>query len=1082
MSSYSEQELDQALRQCEAEPIHQIGQIQPHGALLVLSSDSQHLLLQASDNMENFFDLPADGSYGKPLSTLMGEIAAIQIEQMIQDIKDEHAVTGLLSVVKNHKTQELHARLFVSDEMFVLELVHTTDKHQTERLAELQVLMQKGLSSSESDVDIYRYFEHVASLVQGLTGFDRVMVYRFDPNWDGEVIAESRVESAASYLGLHFPASDIPPQARRLYTCNLVRQVADIEAKPISILPALNPVSKAPLDMTYSTLRSFSPMHIEYLKNMGVQASMSISLLQNGRLWGLIACHHLTPKQVSNPLHEAAAFISRMASVKLSSIEALEQRNLVNKAIYIVGELLKYITAHSEESILLRLLPDLQDLPDATGILMLVEGKLYVHGEVPDPEAINSLIAWVGSQPKTEVFSCDHLAQQFSPASAYQDIAAGLLATPLSSDMRNCIVWLRKEKLRTVHWAGNSEKILHQDSDFNLRLSPRTSFDTWAELWRGRCAPWSHIENAITSMLSVVVTEGLSQKSLLDQALEKHKKTDAELRIAATAFESQEGIILADANVTILRVNRAFTHITGFSPEEVIGKNPSIFQSSHHDADFFAAMWECIYDNGVWEGEIWNKRKDSNVYPAHITITAVKDEDGSVKNYVYTIIDITLSKAAADEIKRLAYYDPLTDLPNRRLLVDRLKQALASSARNSQKGALLFIDMDNFKTLNDTLGHDMGDLLLQQVAERLISCVRECDTVARLGGDEFVVMLEDLGKQAINGARRTEIIGTKILASLNQPYRLSTHDYHSTPSIGATLFTGHQQSVEELLKQADIAMYQAKTSGRNALRFFDPQMQAGINSRVELEADLRLALADNQFELYYQPQVYQNCEIIGAEVLLRWQHPTRGLVSPNDFIPLAEETGLILPIGQWVLETASAQIKIWEANPKTQHLHLAVNVSARQFHQCDFVEQVIQILGRHTINAGKLKLELTETLVIKDITDTIVKMQELKAIGVRFAMDDFGTGYSSLSYLTQLPLFQLKIDKSFVHNINVKHTDGVIVQTIIGMANNLSMEVIAEGVETEAQRVFLEVHGCPLCQGFLFSKPVPLAAFEALFN
>jgi diguanylate cyclase (GGDEF)-like protein/PAS domain S-box-containing protein len=560
----------------------------------------------------------------------------------------------------------------------------------------------------------------------------------------------------------------------------------------------------------------------------------------------------------------------------------------------------------------------------------------------------------------------------------------------------------------------------------------------------------------------------------------ERKRIESDLYIAAIAFESQEGMFVTDAHGVILRVNRAFTKITGYSAEEVIGKNPRILQSGRQNADFYAAMWESINATGAWEGEIWNRRKTGEVYPEQLTITAVIVADGIVTNYVATLTDITLSKASVDEIERLAFYDPLTGLPNRRLLWDRLESALASSHRNGRKGALLFIDMDNFKMLNDTLGHDMGDLLLQQVAQRLVPCVREGDTVARMGGDEFVVMLEDLSKQALEAATQTEMIGDKILAALNQPYQLAIHDYYSTASIGANLFNGHEQSIDELLKQADIAMYQAKSSGRNALRFFDPQMQASISKRVALEADLRIALAENQFKLYYQPQVYNNLQVIGAEVLIRWQHPLRGLMSPAEFIPLAEENGLILPIGQWVLETACAQLKIWGGSAHTQHLQLAVNISARQFSQINFVEQVGQVLRRNAINPDRLKLELTESLVLVDIDDTILKMHALREIGVRFSMDDFGTGYSSLAYLTQLPLDQLKIDQSFVHNIGIKATDAVIVQTIIGMANNLGMEVIAEGVETETQRAFLEQHDCQVCQGYLFSQPVPIEQFESL--
>ncbi|MDD1605838.1 MAG: EAL domain-containing protein [Methylococcaceae bacterium] len=566
------------------------------------------------------------------------------------------------------------------------------------------------------------------------------------------------------------------------------------------------------------------------------------------------------------------------------------------------------------------------------------------------------------------------------------------------------------------------------------------------------------------------------------QDVTERKQASQELHIAATAFESQEGMFITDANNMILRVNSAFTKITGYRPEEVIGKNPRILQSGRQDANFYATMWESIHHTGKWKGEIWNRRKNGKIYPQYLSISTVKGINDIVSNYIATLTDITKRKAAENEIERLAFYDPLTGLPNRRLLLDRLKQALATSTHSGKKGTLLFIDLDNFKILNDTLGHNIGDLLLQQVAERLTNCVRENDTVARLSGDEFVVILENLSKHLIEAGTQADIIGEKILLALNQPYQLATHRYYNTSSIGATLFNNHEQPIDELFKQADIAMYQAKTAGRNTLRFFDPEMQARITARVALEADLRLALAENQFKLYYQLQTTHDNQAIGAEVLIRWQHPQRGLVSPNDFITLAEETNLILPIGQWVLETACAQIKIWARNVQTQHLQLAVNVSARQFHQVDFVDMVRQALRYSAIRPELLKLELTESLILADIHDTIHKMNTLRKMGVRFSMDDFGTGYSSLAYLTQLPLDQLKIDQSFVHNIGVKPADAIIVQTIIGMANNLGIEVIAEGVETEAQRAFLELHGCALCQGYLFSKPVPIEQFEALLK
>jgi diguanylate cyclase (GGDEF)-like protein/PAS domain S-box-containing protein len=538
-------------------------------------------------------------------------------------------------------------------------------------------------------------------------------------------------------------------------------------------------------------------------------------------------------------------------------------------------------------------------------------------------------------------------------------------------------------------------------------------------------------------------------------------------------------MIVTTPNSVILRVNRAFTTLTGYSAQEALGQTPHMLNSGRHDKGFFKAMWSTLKETGYWHGEIWNRRKNGMIVAEWLTISAVTAPDGSITHYVGTFSDITENKDAVAEIHRLAYYDPLTHLPNRRLLQDRLGQELAAATRNRLFGAILFLDLDNFKTLNDTRGHDAGDQLLVEVARRLRAAVREGDIVGRLGGDEFVVLLEDLSTEPEVAAMLTKQVGEKVRNELAHPYNLDGDEFHCTASIGIRLYRD-QETAEELLRNADLAMYQAKMAGRNTLRFFDPSMQAMVNARADMEKNLRRALKQNQFKLYFQSQVYRSCHIVGAEVLLRWQHPERGLVSPLEFIPLAEKTSLILPIGQWVLETACAQLKVWEGNSQTRHLRLAVNVSARQFRHPDFVAQIQQALSSNEINSELLKLELTESLVLDNINDTIVKMNALREIGVRFSLDDFGTGYSSFSYLTQLPLDQLKIDRSFVRNIGVKSADAVIVQTIIGMAHNLGIEVIAEGVETEAQRAFLEQHGCSACQGYLFSEPVPIEEFVSL--
>ena len=569
---------------------------------------------------------------------------------------------------------------------------------------------------------------------------------------------------------------------------------------------------------------------------------------------------------------------------------------------------------------------------------------------------------------------------------------------------------------------------------------------------------------------------------IIGRDITERNHSEKNLRIAATIFESQEGMIVTDANSVILRVNRAFTTITGYTPEEAIGQTTRMFSSGRQDKRFYTAMWDDINHSGTWEGEIWNRRKNGEVYPGYLTITAVKNDDGAVINYVATLADITMSKAASDEIKNLAFYDPLTHLPNRRLLLDRINQALVTSARNGNNGALLFLDLDHFKSLNDTLGHDIGDLLLQQVAERLTNCVREGDTVARLGGDEFVVLLEDLNGNVLEAASQIKAIGEKIRATLNQPFLLATHEYYSTPSIGIALFSDQEHTPEDLLKHADIAMYQAKQSGRNTLRFFDPHMQDAINIRVDLVNELRKAIDKHQFQLYYQIQVDHSGHVFGAEVLIRWMHPERGIISPIHFIPLAEETGLILTIGQWILDVVCAQLKQWQQDEVTRDLILAVNVSAKQFHQADFVAQVQATVQRHGIDPTRLKLELTESMLLDNIDEIIATMHALKAIGIKFSLDDFGTGYSSLQYLKMLPLDQLKIDQSFVRDIATDPHDRAIVLTVITMAHSLGLDVIAEGVETEDQKQFLLNNDCMHYQGYLFSKPIPIGEFEALLK
>ena len=604
-----------------------------------------------------------------------------------------------------------------------------------------------------------------------------------------------------------------------------------------------------------------------------------------------------------------------------------------------------------------------------------------------------------------------------------------------------------------------------------------------------------HAEQRRNALLAMAVSMAfsLAVAALLVRARRKNDKlvqTDAErMKAIAELHTSEEKFakafrlnpmfvsISTVAEGRYIDVNENFLQKMGRAREEVIGHTSLEIALWKNRSDRQRAL-DLIALNGrlsSFEAELCDKFGEvifCEMWAEPLLI-------GDLPCVIWVTNDISERKRAEDEIQRLAFYDSLTRLPNRRLLMDRLRHALASSARNGRNGALLFIDLDNFKTLNDTLGHDKGDLLLQQAAERLVTCVREGDTVARLGGDEFVVMLEDLSGNPEEAATQTESVGVKILVTFNEPYLLASRKHHSTPSIGVTLFSGHQNSIDDLLKQADLAMYQAKAAGRNTLRFYDAHMQATVTARAALEVDLREAVAQQEFVLYYQPQVVGGGRVTGAEALVRWQHPLRGLISPSEFISLSEETGLILPLGYWVLKTACVQLAAWAARPDMSHLSVAVNVSAYQFHRTDFVDQVLAVLDLTGADPRHLKLELTESLLVSNVQDIIAKMALLKAEGVGFSLDDFGTGYSSLSHLKRLPLDQLKIDQGFVKDILVDPNDAAIAKMIVVLAESMGITVIAEGVEFEAQRELLAGQGCHAYQGYLFSRPLPLDEFEA---
>ncbi|WP_445000478.1 bifunctional diguanylate cyclase/phosphodiesterase [Halomonas mongoliensis] len=572
--------------------------------------------------------------------------------------------------------------------------------------------------------------------------------------------------------------------------------------------------------------------------------------------------------------------------------------------------------------------------------------------------------------------------------------------------------------------------------------------------------------------------EGAGGALALVRDVTDERATEAQLRIAATAFETHLGMLITDGNGRILKVNETFTRITGYSEAEVLGRNPRLLSSGLHDGAFYRRLWCSVLSSGSWQGEVWNRRKNGELFPEWLTLSAVRDTEGKPTHFVATFSDLTERKAAEEEIHQLAFFDPLTGLPNRRLMLDRLEVSLKDSYRSGQIGALIFVDLDHFKQVNDTLGHHAGDQLLREVAHRYEEVLRETDTLARLGGDEFAVLLHDLGREPDAVAVIAERVANKLLAVMQTPIRLGEERVSVSASLGITLFRDHEMTLDEIMQQADMALFQAKAAGRNTLAFFDPEMQVRLQARARLEADLRQALPKGELRLHYQPQVDDRGRPVGVEALVRWMHPVRGQVSPGEFIPLAEENRLIVAIGYWVLEQACRQLAAWTADPARSALSLSVNVSPRQFREPDFVKRVLECLETTGAPANRLKLEVTESLFLEGREEARERMLCLREYGVRFSLDDFGTGYSSLAYLKRLPLDQLKIDQSFVCDLLEDEASGAIVASTIALAQRLRLEVVAEGVESEAQRDWLLAHGCRTFQGYLFARPAPLEALD----
>lgn len=636
------------------------------------------------------------------------------------------------------------------------------------------------------------------------------------------------------------------------------------------------------------------------------------------------------------------------------------------------------------------------------------------------------------------------------------------------------IVGMQVESLMPERYRGNHPTLRHQYVKApSARLMGQHREIKALRKDGSECDVEIGLNQFVTSQGSFVVCSirDISERIKIEKSLREQEEKLLHL------FElSPLGIAMTDMKGRFLAVNEAFQQIFGYSESELNTLNYWDLSFRKFEADEARQIESLLHTGRYGPYEKEYVRKDGSAVPVRLNAVLSTAHDG--QPYIWSIVeDITLSKQAEDKIRELAYFDQLTGLPNRTLMYDRLKHALAASVRTGIYGGVLLIDLDNFKSINDTCGHGAGDLFLIEIAERLKTCVRKDDTISRLGGDEFIVILANLSAEESSAAARVNLIAKKLLTAIKKKFILGEEWYQCTASIGATLFSDTAAANEDILKQVDLALYRAKGAGRGVVRFYDPDMEASVLARTSIERDLLKALDQKQLALYYQAQVTDKLGILGAEVLTRWQHPEKGMIPPAEFIPVAEETGLILQLGKWVLETACSQLAAWATDPIMSRVSLAVNVSVRQFSQPDFVDLVLSILDSTGVNPVRLKLELTESVLASDAKEIAEKMDALKKVGVCFSLDDFGTGYSSLSYLKRLPLDQLKIDQSFVREVLSDPNDAAIAKTVVALAHSLGLDVIAEGVETEAQKVFLSGAGCNSYQGYLFSKPLPVDDF-----
>lgn len=1074
------------LSQCDKEPIHIPGSIQPHGILLAVEQHTMGIL-HVAGNTQTFLGACAEGLLGQPIELVIGAEAA----QRLASLEPEHSEPLYLGSLDIHKGpgRQLDLTAHISEGLMLLELESASESKAD--AAQMAGFVRRITMVWESTTSLADLLDSGSQEFRRFTGFDRVMIFRFLEDETGVVASEDKINSLDSLLNHHYPASDIPKQARALYIRNPIRVIPDAGYEPALLVPALNPQTGQPLDMSDCTLRSVSPVHVQYLKNMNVAASMSVSIVIDGTLWGLASFQHTEPRYVPYEVRENCKLLGRIFSqlitARLDDRKHMQALHLADVRDSLLGTL---SGVHAAGDGFHHYIENIQKLVRADGAAILVGGTLTQIGHTPNDDQTRDLIDWLRSTstaPRT--FATHSLVEHLEQAQAYASQASGVLAVMVSSDVPFVFLWFRAEYVETINWAGNPHKAALPGSEPG-QLTPRKSFEDWKQTVRFKATPWTEVEiesarkfgralleirmQSTLQELNIQLQGMLSEKEKLlikkDRLREEASRgvqtlRERETELSAILENTSDGYISMTSDRVVTAWNRKAEEILLWSREEAIGRPVEELIAPPAMAAEYRQHFQQFFDTGksklIGEPvEISSLRKDGVMIAVEIRISAIDLNGGII--FTAFLQDITQRKLQEKKRVQDGQEDALTGLANRRAMYSFLKAKLGAGPSIELPLQLLYLDLDGFKPVNDTLGHGAGDRVLEEVAQRLKECIRENDLVARIGGDEFVIVATGL-----NDRNLVEKLCQRLLDSLRKPISIDKHEVSVGCSIGIVSAPRDGLDLDALLRYADIALYEAKAAGRNTWKFYSTHMSSRLLVRRQLEAELRVALRQEEMRLEYQPRFdVQSGQLMGAEALVRWQHPIRGYLPPDGFVSVAEEAGLIVPLSDWVLRKACLEAKGWAENT-----FVSVNLSPIEFKRSDLVARIERVLAETGISPARLELEVTESVMLDNATDALAVMNSLKSLGVRLVMDDFGTGYSSLSYIQIYPFDGIKIDRSFIAALDGSASGRAIMEAIIGMGNAMSMVITAEGVETQEQLEILTQLQCHQAQGFYLGRP-----------